>query len=63
MSVSTRLLLESGNAEVQTRYEGIGYGTDVPVQHMVIHASRASCSLVLYVMYFTSLLLTLLSHW
>ena len=56
-------MLGSGNAEAQTRYEGIGYGTDAPVQHMVIRASRASCSLVLYVVYSTSLLVTLLSHW
>jgi len=55
--------LEFGNPEAQTRYEGIGYGTDAPVHHMVIRASRASCSLLPYVVYRSSLLLALLSHW
>jgi len=56
-------MLESGNAEAQTRYEGIGYGTDAPVKHMVIHTLRASCSLLPYVVYHSPLLLALLSHW
>jgi len=42
-----RGVLESGNAEAQTRYEGISYGTDAPVQHMVIRALLVLCYLTL----------------